>query len=271
MLIQCLNSMNLSQCLIVLTLTKLAKSILPIIKLLKKLLKLKIFQNSFEYCSYKLITENSVVKGIAITQKANTAYVFRINENEILNIFKDFFENQNYKIAHNAKEDIVLLKRKGINLNNIVFDTMIGGYIINSSMDNYEYNELAEDFLNESYPSAEEILGKGKNEKSLDDLSDDEFAEYYQSDISYRAYNIINKKLTENNQQDLYYKIELPLTYVLANMELAGMGINKQGLIDYGKNLDGKIQELTKDIYWLAGEEFNINSPKQLSYILLKN
>lgn len=228
--------------------------------------------NPFEYCSYKLITENSVVKGIAITQKANTAYVFRINENEILNIFKDFFENQNYKIAHNAKEDIVLLKRKGINLNNIVFDTMIGGYIINSSMDNYEYNELAEDFLNESYPSAEEILGKGKNKKSLDDLSDNEFAEYCGRicDISYRAYNIINKKLTENNQQDLYYKIELPLTYVLANMELAGMGVNRQGLIDYGKNLDGKIQELTKDIYWLAGEEFNINSPKQLSYILFE-
>ena len=89
-------------------------------------------------------------------------------------------------------------------------------------------------------------------------------------DISYRAYNVIEEKLKENNQQDLYYKIELPLIYVLAGMELAGMGVDRQGLIDYGKNLDGKIQELTKDIYWLAGEEFNINSPKQLSYILFE-
>ena len=139
-------------------------------------------------------------------------------------------------------------------------------------MDNYEYNELAEDFLNESYPSSEEILGKGKSKKSLDDLSDEEFAQYCgrMCDISYRAYNVIEEKLKENNQQDLYYKIELPLIYVLAGMELAGMGVDRQGLIDYGKNLDGKIQELTKDIYWLAGEEFNINSPKQLSYILFE-
>ena len=90
--------------------------------------------NPFEYCGYKLITENSIIKGIAITQKENTANVFRMSENDILNTFKDFFENQNSKIAHNAKDDIVLLKRKGIDLNNIIFDTMIGGYIINSSI-----------------------------------------------------------------------------------------------------------------------------------------
>lgn len=228
--------------------------------------------NPFELCSYKLITENTEIKGISITQSQHKAFVFRMSEADVLTVFNDFFVNQNSKIAHNAKDDIVLLKRKGVDINNIVFDTMIGGYIINSSMDNYEYNELAADFLNESYPSEEEVLGKGKKKKALDDLNDNEFAEFCgrMCDISYRAYSVIDNKLMENNQQDLYYKIELPLIYVLAGMELAGMGVDRQGLIDYGKSLDSKIEELTKDIFWLAGEEFNINSPKQLSYILFE-
>ncbi len=228
--------------------------------------------NPFDNCGYKLIYDGESINGIAVTQKSESAFVFRFSESEILSMFKDFFENQNSKIAHNGKRDIVLLKRKGIDLNCIIFDTMIGGYIINSSMDNYEYNELAADFLNESYPSEEEVLGKGKSRKSLEDLNDEEFTEFCgrMCDISFRAYPVIEEKLKENNQLDLYYKIELPLIYVLANMELVGMGVDRQGLIDYGKSLDGKIAELTKDIYWLAGEEFNINSPKQLSYILFE-
>lgn len=228
--------------------------------------------NPFENCGYKLIYENDDIKGISITQDYNKAFVFRMSESEVLSVFKDFFESQNSKIAHNGKGDIVLLKRKGIELNHIIFDTMIGGYIINSSMDNYEYNELAEDFLGESYPSVEEILGKGKSRKSFTDLNDEEFTELCgrMCDVSFRSYSVIDNKLKENGQWDLYYKIELPLIYVLANMELVGMGVNRQGLIDYGKSLDGKLDELTKDIYWLAGEEFNINSPKQLSYILFE-
>ena len=228
--------------------------------------------NPFENCGYKMIYENESLKGIAVTTKEHSAYVFRMSEEELLTVFKDFFENQNCKIAHNGKRDIVYLKRKGIELNSIIFDTMIGGYIINSSMDNYEYNELAEDFLNESYPSEEEIMGKGKSRKSFDDLSDDEFREFCgrMCDISFRAYPIIDKKIKENDQEYLYYKIELPLIYVLANMEYVGMGVDRNALIEYGKSLDGKLEELTKDIYWLAGEEFNINSPKQLSHILFE-
>lgn len=228
--------------------------------------------NPFDNCGYKLVYENNEIMGVSITQEEHKAFVFRLSETEILSIFRDFFENQNSKIAHDAKGDIVLLRRKGIELNHIIFDTMLGGYIINASMDNYEYNELAEDFLGESYPTDEEILGKGKSKKSFADLSDEEFSQYCgrMCDISFRAYPIINEKLSENNQKDLYYKIELPLIYALANMEVVGMGVDRQGLIDYGNSLDGKLEELTKDIYWLAGEEFNINSPKQLSYILFE-
>ena len=80
----------------------------------------------------------------------------------------------------------------------------------------------------------------------------------------------MKKQLEQNGQNDLYYNIELPLTFVLADMEIEGMGIDIEGLKKYRDVLDEKINELTSDIYWLAGEEFNINSPKQLSHILFE-
>ncbi len=245
---------------------------LRLIKDIKEARKILSELDPFKPCAYKLVHEDDSVKGIAVTQDAEGACVFRLSEDEIKDAFRDFFENQNSKIAHDAKSDIVLLGRKGIELKSIMFDTMIGGYIINSSNDSYDYDELAEDFLSESYPSEEEILGKGKSRKSLDDLSDEEFCSLLgrMCNISYRAYPVIDGRIKENDQQYLYYSIELPLINVLAGMELKGMKADRQGLIEYGESLNVKLEELTKDIYWLAGEEFNINSPKQLSYILFE-
>ncbi len=228
--------------------------------------------NPFEYCAYNIIEENDSIIALSLTDKANTAYIVRLDEDTLTEIFGDFFANQNCKIAHNGKRDIVLLKRKGIELKSIAFDTMLGGYILNSADDRYDCSELAAQFLNESYPSDEEVLGKGKSRKSIKDLDEAAFIQYCgrQSDISYRVYPIMEKQLKENEQEYLYYNIELPLIYVLADMELTGMGIDRNGLIAYRDELDAKLTELTKEIYWLAGEEFNINSPKQLSYILFE-
>lgn len=228
--------------------------------------------NPFESCAYKIIEENGAIIAVSITTEANKASVIRLEESELIAVLKNFFENQNLKIAHNGKKDIVMLKRKGIDLDHIAFDTMLGGYILNSAGSSYDYNELAEEFLDESYPSEEEILGKGKSRKSIFSLDDNAFMQYCgrQSDISYRVYPVMEKQIKENKQEYLYYNIELPLIYVLANMELVGMGIDPEGLKAYGNELEKKIEELTKDIYWLAGEEFNINSPKQLGHILFE-
>ncbi len=228
--------------------------------------------NPFEYCAYDIIEENNKILAVSVAEKAGNAIVIRLEEKELLSVCRDFFEDQNCKIAHNGKKDIVLLRRKGIELKNIAFDTMLGGYILNSAGDKYDYCELAEEFLGESYPSEEEILGKGKSRKSLESLNSSDFTLYCGrlSDISRRVYPIMEKQLKENDQEYLYYSIELPLIYVLADMELAGMGIDREGLIAYRDELEKKLDELTKEIYWLAGEEFNINSPKQLSYILFE-
>lgn len=226
----------------------------------------------FEYVAYEIIEENGRLIAISLSHDANTANIVRLEEKELLEVFKDFFENQSFKIAHNGKRDIVLLRHKGIELRGIAFDTMLGGYILNSAGNKYDCSELAAEFLNESYPSEEEILGKGKSRKSIDTLDESDFIQYCgrSSDVSLRAYYVMEKQIKENKQEYLYYNIELPLIYVLADMELTGMGIDREGLIAYRDELDKKLTELTGEIYWLAGEEFNINSPKQLSYILFE-
>lgn len=219
--------------------------------------------------AYKLITENDKICALSLSGEDNKALIIKEPEAEML---RGFFEGNVKKISHNTKADIVFMSKYNIEIKNVVFDTMLGGYILNSDKENYEYNEMAEDFLNENHLSSEEILGKGKSRKSVLDLDESEFIAYCGgwADISRRAYFVMKEQIEENDQHYLYYEIELPLTFVLADMEIQGMEIDTKSLEDYRDKLDIKLKELTSDIYWLAGEEFNINSPKQLSYILFE-
>lgn len=228
--------------------------------------------NPWEECAYKLVIENGNLQAVSISNSEDRGVVISLEESVLIKLFKDFWEGEYPKITHDAKDDIVYLRKKGIQLNNVVFDTMIAGYLLNSSKDNYEYNELAKDFLEESYPSEEELLGKGKSRKSIKELGNDDFLNLCgrMSDISYRAKSIMAEQLNEKGEDKLYYDIELPLVFVLAEMEINGIGVDKKGLVEYRDRLEVKLEQLTKDIYWLAGEEFNINSPKQLSVILFE-
>lgn len=228
--------------------------------------------NPFCECAYSLIIDEGELVAISISNAEQRGCVIALEESRLLKVFKDFFEGDTPKIGHDVKSDITFLKRRGIDISNIIFDTSIAGYLLNSSKDNYEYNEIAQDFLNESYLSEEEIVGKGKSRKKYSELSQNDFIELCarKSDISFRTMAIMDKLLEEKGEKSLYYDIELPLTAVLAEMEINGIGVDKKGLIEYRDKLETKIDELTKDIYWLAGEEFNINSPKQLSVILFE-
>jgi DNA polymerase-1 len=227
--------------------------------------------NPFEETAYSLIVENGVIKGIAVTTDEVTK-VIRLNAEDVISVSREYFESDTPKIVHDAKTDFVMLKRLGINLNGIVFDTMLGAYILNSSQSTYEYNELAEEYLMQSYISEEGLLGKGRSKKTLDELDNNTFATFFgnKSKVTYSLKSVMDEKLEKDNQKELYYDIELPLIYVLADMELDGIAADRGELEEYGKKLTDKINELTADIYWLAGEEFNINSPKQLSHILFE-
>ncbi len=230
----------------------------------------------YSYHIVQELTEPYEIIGISFSYSDDRGTFISISddlsENELFKYAKDFFMGENPKISHDAKKDILILAKHNIKLKNLVFDTMLAGYILDSTKDSYNYNDIADEFLNENYSSEEEILGKGKSKKKIASLPTSEFLNFVclTSDISFRAKNIMDTKIKENKQEYLYYEIELPLIYVLADMELYGMKADKKKLEIYRDTLLEKTDALTKEIYSLAGEEFNINSPKQLGVILFE-
>jgi DNA polymerase-1 len=166
----------------------------------------------------------------------------------------------------------VYLKNRDIELNGIAFDTMIGAYIINPSRDTYTISELANDYLGVSVKSIEEMTGKGRSFMPFSEMEEEELKNVVglYPEVIFKTMKKIEEKLKENDQTGLYYNIELPLVKVLADMEYYGFKVNINELVNISGQLDEKIHALTIKIYELAGEEFNINSPKQLGVILFE-
>lgn len=237
---------------------------------------IKLLENK-KNIAYIIFHESNKLIGISFCYEAKASAWIEVNDNIkediLLKLLKPFFEaKDNSKIAHNQKDNISFLRKHNINLNGVIFDTTIAGYILNPTRETYHYDDLANEFLSENYISEQELLGKNKSKKSLLDIDDTKrvnFACRY-VDIVYRVMPVMNKKLMDNEQKQLYYSIEQPLIEVLASMEKYGIKINELELIKYGENLTKSIDELTKEIYSMAGEEFNINSPKQLGVILFE-
>lgn len=227
--------------------------------------------------TYLMLIEKEEIKGIGFIGESLAPIWIEISDTlsseQMFFILKPIFENESiYKITHQAKMSIRFLWKYGVQLKGLAFDTMIGAYLLNPLKEHYGYDDLARDFLNEVYPSEEEILGKGKQQKSLMDLPEEEKMNYIykQLDIVARSKQVIEKKIKENYQETLYYDIELPLIEVLASMEEYGLQIDTEILKEYAKKLDDQLYNLTQAIYSLAGETFNINSPKQLGSILFE-
>ncbi len=225
--------------------------------------------------SYIIITENGKIVGIAFADENSEAWAETgdgISDDELVRALEPFFTGDIPKIAHDGKTDIGILRRYGIEMKPFIFDTAIAAYILNPMRDSYNYDDISGEFLEEICPSEEEILGKGKSRQSIFSLSPEKRAEFAvrQASVSYRSKSIMDEKLKENGQSYLYYNIELPLVFVLADMERYGIRVDRQRLVDYRESLENSIEETTKEIYELAGEEFNLNSPKQLGAILFE-
>ncbi len=230
-----------------------------------------------ENVAYIIFYEENKFIGISLSYKDKIATFLEVNNNltqaQLLEQLKPFFECEtNKKIAYDLKADITFLRKNNITLNGVIFDTAIAGYVLNPIQETYYFNDLALEFLNEVYTSEEELLGKGKSKKSLLDIEEKDRLNFVCSyvDVIFRLMPIMNKKLINNNQKELYYDIEFPLIRVLADMEKYGIKINKKELIKYGEKLTKSIDILTSEIYNMASEEFNINSPKQLGVILFE-
>jgi DNA polymerase-1 len=185
--------------------------------------------------------------------------------------FREVFENEAIKkYAHDIKSLLVYLKENGIDFKGLAFDTMIGAYLIDASSHTYTVSELGRKYLGINAGTVEELTGKGRNSIPLSKANPEKTAQLFgvYSYIVLDVWKKIDSELFENSQSALYYDIELPLVEVLANMEYLGFKVNTNVLMSFSKELQQKIDSVTKEIYEIAGEEFNINSPKQLGVIL---
>lgn len=226
---------------------------------------------------YAFVYENEEGQGLALYQEqlggvwmeASMAFLMQ----ELLEIFQPFFADSAYrKIGHDVKKDIRFLRSYGYNGFTAEFDTAIGAYILNATGSSYEYDDIAAAFLNETYPSQEEVFGKGRTKKTFAALPEAERTAYgaRQAEIFFRARKVMEERLAENEQKRLFYDMEMPLIYVLADMEKYGIKVDKAALLAYQKRLGESLDGMEEEIYALAGEKFNINSPKQLGVILFE-
>jgi len=152
-----------------------------------------------------------------------------------------------------------------------IFDAGIAAYLLNPLKSTYEYDDIARDYLGLTIPSKSDIFGKNSVASIYCDKRKD-FKSYvgYLSYVPYKSWEVLIQKLKETEMFELYTKIELPLAFMLYHMEYNGIKVAKAELKAYGDGLISRIEELEKEIYALAGETFNINSPKQLGVILFE-
>ena len=190
---------------------------------------------------------------------------------KFVNIFKPLYENPEImKVGQNIKYDYKVLMNYGVEIQGKMFDTMIAHYLIQPELyHNMDY--LAEVYLHYQTVHIEDLIGpKGKNQKSMRDLAPSEVYEYAaeDADITLRLKNVLEPKLKELNLEELFWNVEMPLVPVLAHMEMNGVCIDTNTLKETSVNLTNRLTEIERHIYELAGESFNIASPRQVGEIL---
>ena len=190
---------------------------------------------------------------------------------QIVNIFKPAYENPEIlKVGQNLKYDLEVLRNYGIELKGQMWDTMIAHYLIQPEL-HHNMDYMAEIYLNYQTIHIDELIGpKGKNQKSMRSLLPSQVYEYAaeDADITLRLKNKLEPELKKAECEDLFYNIEMPLMPVLAEMEMNGVCLDTASLAETSKQFTNRMNEIEARIYELAGEQFNIASPKQVGEIL---
>ena len=214
--------------------------------------------------------------GIAFSWEAGKGYYLpfpedRTDAETLLEKIRFLFENESVElIGQNLKYDYKVLLGYGVDIKAKLFDTMIAHYLINPDM-RHNMDLLAETYL-DYYPiSITELIGKGKQQKSMRSVPPAQITEYAaeDADITYQLSLKLKKELKTKNLVSLFEEIEVPLLKVLAKMEMEGIRVDPEYLKSLSVTLTEDILQLQEKIYTAAGEQFNIASPKQLGEILL--
>ncbi|MFB9863119.1 DNA polymerase I [Rufibacter immobilis] len=189
---------------------------------------------------------------------------------EIVQEFKEVLESPSIvKIGQNIKYDLVVLQRYGIDVQGPLYDTMLAHYLLEPDM-RHNMDLLAETYLNYTPISIETLLGKGKNQLTMDKLPALQIYEYAceDADITLQLKNYFDPLLEKQGLKRLFNDVENPLLAVLGHMERAGVGIDAEALAESSISLEASIKEIEQKIFEHAGMEFNIGSPKQLGEVL---
>jgi len=225
--------------------------------------------------------EENIIKeeivGINIyNQKQNEVYNLNLNNNKILN-FKEILEDEKIKkISIDLTKIYILLKQVGINIEGMHYDIAIASYILNPTNNKLNIDNLIEQYLNIDINEYTKSEDSGKQINLFDNMEKEDINQEEKEKYMMYAYsigkikNITSEKLKEVNSLDLFYNIDMPTVEVLSDMQWNGMYVDKEELEQFGKELTSKLETITKIIYEMAGEEFNINSTKQLGEILFE-
>jgi len=240
----------------------------------KKLLQQKIV--AFDTETEGLNSLETEIVGISFSWESGKGFYLPIKKDktiqlEYFNILKPFFNNKEIiKVGHNIKFDIKVLFKYDVVVSEPIYDTMVAHYLINPDM-RHNLDTLSESYLNYSPISIESLIGKkGKNQKSMRDIPINEVTNYASedADLSLQLKYIFDKELESNGVKDIFREIEIPIINVLSDMEKEGINLDSTYLNKLEQEFEKDLNKLKKDIFNQSGEEFNLNSPKQLGDIL---
>lgn len=212
--------------------------------------------------------------GIAFSRDKNAAYylpIHNLHPELSLKSISGFFEDEAItKIGHNLKNSLIILNRNGIEVKGRFLDIMIASYLINPNKNNHNLEDIAIEYLSYRKKTKAELLDK---RTSFLDVPIQEIASYVCEDVAliFELKERLFEYLKEEDLYTLYENIEMPLIHVLSDMELRGVKIDLEKILNISKEIEREIEGVKNRIYFLAGEKFNINSPKQLRKVLFDN
>ncbi|MFY1047240.1 DNA polymerase I [Chryseobacterium sp. GP-SGM7] len=216
--------------------------------------------------------------GMSFSYKKGLAYYVPLSADQgevlqTLEIFRPFFEKEDLiKIAHNLKYDYKVLQQYNMTVKGAMFDTMIAHYLLNPD-GRHGMDYLSEVYLGYKPVSIETIIGKkGKNQGNFRDADVRTQTDYAaeDADVTFQLYELFAPQLKKENLEDLFFNIEMPLMEVLAKMELAGVSLDEKWLAQESIDLENDLRQLESKIFEISGEEFNMNSPRQLGDVLFE-
>lgn len=219
--------------------------------------------------------EEAELVGIAFSYVPGEAYYVSVPKDQteaqkIANEFKEVLENKHIrKIAHNLKYDVQVMRNYAVEVQGEMFDTMLAHYLLNPE-GKHKMDTLAENMLNYTPVPIEELIGSGKNQKNMRDISVETVTEYAaeDADITLQLKHLLAPQVEANNISKLLHEVEEPLSIVLADMEYNGVRIDLSVLESMSKELNELSVVAQSKVFELAGQEFNLSSPKQLGEIL---